>query len=79
MPATAAETRPAAVVLSKEEVTAVMARLVEVPVPEMVSPPCAVPLPMVELAREYSPAVKPMRVEVALAFVAPKVVWVNGN
>jgi hypothetical protein len=47
--------------------------------PAIVRPPVWVPLPMVDDAREYKPAVKPMRVLVAFAAVAPNVVVVKGN
>jgi hypothetical protein len=47
--------------------------------PLTVSPPACVPSPMVEDASAYRPWVKPMRVEVELATVEPKVVAVNGK
>ena len=54
------------------------AKPVVVELPEMVRPPAPVPLPIVEDASEYNPALKPMSVEVALDAEVPKVDAVNG-
>ena len=47
--------------------------------PDIVRPPVAVPLPIVEDASEYIPLVNPMSVDVEFAFVEPNRVFVNGN
>lgn len=47
--------------------------------PFIVSPVLVAPPPIVLEASEYKPPVNPIRVEVALATVAPKVVGVNGK
>ena len=47
--------------------------------PDIVRPPVAVPLPIVEDASEYIPLVNPMSVDVEFAFVEPNRVLVNGK